>query len=62
MRALVLQMYGTGNAPAKKDGLLVAIREARARGVVVVSAKGEWKKREDNGRGGLLSEPQARRR
>jgi L-asparaginase/Glu-tRNA(Gln) amidotransferase subunit D len=39
LRALVLQMYGTGNAPAKKDGLLVAIREARARGVVVV-----WKK------------------
>jgi len=27
----------------------------------VVSAKGEWKKREDRG-GGLLSEPQARRR
>jgi len=39
LRALVLQMYGTGNAPAKKDGLLVAIRGARACGVVVVSGR-----------------------
>jgi len=37
LRALVLEIYGTGNAPAKKNMLLQAIGHARDRGIVVVA-------------------------
>uniref|UniRef100_A0A7S2WSI2 asparaginase n=1 Tax=Rhizochromulina marina TaxID=1034831 RepID=A0A7S2WSI2_9STRA len=38
LRALVLEIYGTGNAPARKSGLLNAIRTATSRGIVVIAA------------------------
>jgi L-asparaginase len=37
VRAIVLEMYGTGNAPSHQDGLLRVVREATARGVLVVA-------------------------
>lgn len=36
LRGLVLEMYGTGNGPSKKDGLMEAIRKAKKMGIVVV--------------------------
>ena len=38
VRAIVLLLYGTGNAPARKSAFLTAIRNAVERGVVVVAA------------------------
>jgi hypothetical protein len=38
LRALVLELYGTGNAASKKTGLLQAVEVARKRGIV-----GEWR-------------------
>ena len=37
LRGLVLEIYGTGNAPARKDGLAQAIKEAVQNGIVVVA-------------------------
>lgn len=37
LKAIVLEMYGTGNGPNKKDSLLSAIRAARERGIIVVA-------------------------
>lgn len=37
LKAIVLEMYGTGNGPSTKTPLLNAIREARAKGIVVVA-------------------------
>jgi L-asparaginase/Glu-tRNA(Gln) amidotransferase subunit D len=33
----VLEMYGTGNAPSKRTGLLSAITKARANGIIVAA-------------------------
>lgn len=38
IRAIVLEMFGTGNAPSNQDGLLRVIREAKDRGILVVAA------------------------
>lgn len=37
LRAIVLELYGTGNGPAKKQALLDAIHLARQKGIVVVA-------------------------
>ena len=37
LRGLVLEIYGTGNAPARKDGLAQAIKAATSNGIVVVA-------------------------
>jgi L-asparaginase len=37
LRAIVLELYGTGNGPSKKQTLLEAIAAARAKGIVVVA-------------------------
>lgn len=37
LKALVLELYGTGNAPQRKTELLEAMRLARSRGIVVVA-------------------------
>ena len=37
LRAIVLELYGTGNGPSKKKSLLDAIRDARRKGIVVVA-------------------------
>jgi L-asparaginase len=37
LHAIVLELYGTGNGPSKKVGLLEAIRNARSKGIVVVA-------------------------
>jgi L-asparaginase/Glu-tRNA(Gln) amidotransferase subunit D len=37
LRAIVLEMYGTGNAPSKRTGLLSAITKARANGIIVAA-------------------------
>lgn len=37
LKAIVLEMYGTGNGPSKKKALLDAIRTARSRGIIVVA-------------------------
>lgn len=37
LKAIVLELYGTGNGPAKKTRLLEAIRAAVARGIVLVA-------------------------
>ena len=37
LRGLVLETYGTGNAPDRREDFLSALRDATARGVVVVS-------------------------
>ena len=37
LKAIVLEMYGTGNGPSKKLPLLDAIRLARSKGIVVVA-------------------------
>lgn len=37
LHAIVLELYGTGNGPSKKTGLLDAIRAAREKGIVVVA-------------------------
>lgn len=37
LKALVLEMYGTGNGPSNKGSLLEAIKEAREKGVLVVA-------------------------
>ena len=37
LKAIVLEMYGTGNGPSNKGPLLDAIKEARERGIVVVA-------------------------
>lgn len=37
LHAIVLELYGTGNGPSKKVGLLEAISNARAKGIVVVA-------------------------
>src|SRR5690606_25244128 len=35
IRAIVLEVFGTGNAPSNQDGLLRVIREAKDRGILV---------------------------
>eukprot|EP01041_Mallomonas_annulata_P009949 gene9949-20685_t len=37
LKAIVLEMYGTGNGPSNKGPLLEAIMEARAKGILVVA-------------------------
>ena len=37
LKAIVLEMYGTGNGPSKKQPLLDAIRTAKEKGMVVVA-------------------------
>ena len=37
LRALVLQLYGTGNAPSRRSGLLDTLRAAVDRGIIVVA-------------------------
>eukprot|EP01032_Pedospumella_encystans_P008325 gene8325-9897_t len=37
LRALVLEMYGTGNGPSNKGPLLEAVRKARSKGIIVVA-------------------------
>jgi L-asparaginase len=37
IRAIVLELYGTGNGPSKKEGLVKAIGEAHQKGIVVVA-------------------------
>lgn len=37
LHGIVLELYGTGNGPSKKVGLLQAISNARAKGIVVVA-------------------------
>ncbi len=38
LRALVLQLYGTGNAPMVKDDLIECLREARELGILVIAS------------------------
>jgi L-asparaginase len=37
LKALVLELYGTGNGPTKKDGLLRAINRAKEKNILVVA-------------------------
>lgn len=37
LRAIVLEMYGTGNGPSNKNSLFEAIQTAREKGIVVVA-------------------------
>lgn len=37
VRAIIFEMYGTGNAPSTRAGLLDAVRTATGRGIVVVA-------------------------
>ena len=37
LRAVVLELYGTGTAPARRAGLLKALRAARSHNVLVVA-------------------------
>jgi L-asparaginase len=37
LKAIVLELYGTGNGPSNKQSLLDAIKAARAKGIVVVA-------------------------
>lgn len=37
LKGIVLELYGTGNGPSKKQGLLDAIRRARDKGIVVAA-------------------------
>lgn len=37
LKALVLEMYGTGNAPSKKGSMIKALRDARAKGIVIAA-------------------------
>jgi len=38
LRALVLQLYGTGNAPMVKDDLIECLKEARELGILVIAS------------------------
>lgn len=37
LKAIVLELYGTGNGPSKKQGLLTSIQEANEKGILVVA-------------------------
>jgi L-asparaginase len=37
LKAIVLELYGTGNGPSKKQGLLESIKEAKSKGILVVA-------------------------
>ena len=37
LKAIILELYGTGNGPANKEGLLLAIQEAQKKSILVVA-------------------------